>query len=152
MSRFLLILFFAPLITKAQSAWLPTKELETSVYCEAISDYLKAYKKDKPAFDTLFIGKHEEFPEIQLPAEIENTKIALMNDDEGKTRNKCAKPFMLINVVNLAFTEDKAGFLIVNFISFHPQHNCYLDLEYDPATKKYQLAKIRFDDSIYKKN
>ena len=152
MLRFLIIIFFIPLITKAQVSWQASKELETSIYCQAISEYLNVYKKDKPLVDTLFVGKHEEFPVIQLPTVIANTKIVLITNDEGTKRNKCSKPFILINVVNLEFTKEKAKFIIVNFINFYPQHNCYLDLIYNSATKKYTLTKIRFNDSTYKKN
>jgi hypothetical protein len=145
--RFILI-FFLPLLMSGQQAYSPAKDDVTKVYRQVITEYIKDSKKSKAfTFDTLFIGKHEEFPDIHLPVGIENKKIILLTHHKGDTQPQDRTSFVLINIIERKITKDSADFMLVTFHQgYQPQHNCYIYLKYDPVAKEFKLGKpIRYD-------
>lgn len=121
----------------------PTKAEITEIYVQAIGDYIKeAYKKGKPLPDTLFIGKHPDFPDITLPATIEGANIALITGDEGQAKMAYRKKLVYLNVMSW-IDKERAQLLIVTFNEFSPQHN--LALFYERGTGSPVLDSLAFD-------
>ncbi|MCV5755336.1 hypothetical protein OFN51_41700, partial [Escherichia coli] len=77
--------------------------------------------KDKTAPDTIFIGRHEEFPDIALPAIIDNHPVRLTTFGEFTAADNRQ---VYLNIFSW-FSTGNVEFLIVNFSgSGSPQHNC----------------------------
>lgn len=101
----------------------PTKDEITEAYVKAIGDYIKVvYKDGKPLPDTLFIGKHPDFPDIALPPTIEGANIALVTVEEGQQKLNYRKTLVYLNVMGW-IEKEEAELLIVTFNEFRPQHN-----------------------------
>lgn len=123
-------------------------EEQTKAYCQVIAEYIKvADKNNSFRFDTLYIGKHEEFPPLKLPGVIQCKKIILLTYKAGDKEPQNKKSFVLINIIELKVTKEKAKFMLVTFHrDYHPQHNCYINLNYDPAGKVFERdGNIRFE-------
>ncbi len=118
------------------------KAVVTQTYVSAIDEYLKTvYKKDKSAPDTLFIGKHPDFPNIILPNIIQNTKIYMLTLDEAYLKQN-KKNYLYLKVISTYFP-DKVEFILVAFKQGgKPQHNCTIDLDLN----NFKLKQIRFED------
>lgn len=143
MTKLLILIFILPLLVFGQPINTPTKAYLTKAYCQVITEYIKAVSKsDTLHFDTLFIGKHEEFPDIELPTSIYNKKIILMTYNKFDKEPQNNKSFVLINIIESKFTKDDADFMLVTFHKgYHPQHNCYIDLKYNLKKKNLNWAK-----------
>lgn len=96
-----------------------------ALYSKAIALYIKEAYKGKPLPDTLFIGRHIEFPGITLPAVIEQGNIMLLTGEEAQKKLVYRKSLVFLNVMGWISKED-AEFLIVRFNEFRPQHNCHI--------------------------
>jgi hypothetical protein len=105
MKRLFISLIILPLIVFCQSTDFPTKGDLTKIYSQAISEFIKAVKKEqKTGFDTLFFGKHvygqpDDFPDIELPETIEGTHIRLLSPEGGLKKQKERKSLVYINMV-----------------------------------------------------
>lgn len=141
-----------PVFTSAQADLSVGKEDETTYYSRAIAEYIKAvYKRDRSVFDTLFIGKHDDFPDITLPASIQHTNIMLLTTKEADKKLRYRRSLVYINIIG-AISEEHAHFLFVTFLvsktsgnpMYKPKHNCDIDLNYNPEKKIVELYKIRF--------
>ena len=85
----LVFVILLPAVAFGQSIYKKGDDKPIKAYTQAIAEYIKAeYKNEKVVFDTLFIGKHEEFPEIELPAVIEKTKIMIVTPEEAEKKLK----------------------------------------------------------------
>jgi hypothetical protein len=123
-------------------------------YSIAISDYLDAEnKKDKTNFDTLFIGKQVEFPEIELPKEINGAKIILLNPEEIiRSKQLYCKTSPYINLIG-SVEKDKAEFIFVTFYpEFQHQYDCYLNYTYNSKNGGFDLLEIRIEILILNKD
>ncbi len=122
---------------------------ETKAYSQAIAEYIKAVnKKDKLFFDTLFIGKHEDFPDINLPASLENTKIISLTSEEAN-KKLTYRNLVYLNVIG-NISKDHSNFIIVTFNvskqkSYIPKHNCLMDLRINLKTNEPELVRLKFD-------
>ncbi len=111
----LYLLFILPFYTFGQSTFVLPKDVETKGYSLAIGEYIKTMKtKDKTGFDTLFFGKHEDFPDIQLPAVIENTKIIVLTNTEAEKKYADRRSITFINMV-ADFKQDLGLFKLIVF-------------------------------------
>jgi hypothetical protein len=83
-------------------------------YRIAIADYLKAmYHKDGSLPDTLFIGRHDDFPDIQLPAIINSTCIRIVSPSEAMAL-KNGPHFAYLNIFGW-FSPRELEFFAVRF-------------------------------------
>jgi len=116
----------------------------TDLYSLAIGEYIDTvFTSTKP--DTLFIGKHPDFPAIQLPREIHKMKIMLLTNDEAMKKLKYRKTLIYLNVIGWP---DKlnAEFLIVTFFDGgKPQHNLHLYFSRPTASDEFQRDSLYFE-------
>jgi len=144
----ILLLLFSTKLT-GQNATTISKTEQTKAYCSTIAEYIKVieakYKEFK--FDTLFVNKHEEFPQIILMPVIQNKKIVLIEDNKGNKAPHNRKSFVLINIVEKRLAKDNAEFMIVTFHKdYKPQHNCFVKLKYNSVKNEFEaLEKVRFE-------
>lgn len=131
----------------------------TSIYTRAIHDFIEAiYQKDKTVFDTLFFIQHknglaDDFPDIQLPESIKQTKLLLFTQQEAENHKSFyheASPCInLIGDVN----ENTSDFIFVAFFpEFQHQYDCYIHYNFDRPMKDYELEYLRIEVLIYDKN
>jgi hypothetical protein len=129
------------------------KDSLVSIYSAALEEYLKAMReKRQVTFDTLFLGKHEEFPDIKLPAKIENTGIVVLTTEEANSKFAYRKSMAFVNMVDLG-DKGKDEFMFVTFyvdnekekVNYWPQHNCLINLVYNKNKKEFDLEKVNFD-------
>lgn len=63
--------------------------------------------------DTVFIGRHQELPDIELPAVIEQVSVRIVAPAEAESL-KSGKHFTYLNVFAW-FTGEEVEFVVVNF-------------------------------------
>ncbi|MES2691688.1 MAG: hypothetical protein V4658_14880 [Bacteroidota bacterium] len=141
-----------PVFTSAQAGYSMGKNEQATYYSQAIAEYIKAaYKRDRSGFDTLFIGKHDDFPDITLPATIRHTNIKLLTTKEADKKLLYRRSLVYVNIIG-AISKEHAHFVFVTFLvrktsgnpMYKPKHNCDIDLNYNPAKKIVELHKIKF--------
>ena len=121
------------------------------IYSQAISDYIRLVKKEyKLTFDTLFFGRHvvgqrDDFPNIKLPASIENTNIQVISPEQGKKKQKESKSSFYVNMIGWV-NSDKAEFILVTFSNgMAHQFDCFLNYRYNFKKKSFDLENSRFE-------
>lgn len=92
-------------------------------YITAISEYLKKYPV--AASDTIFIGRHPDFPAMDLPVTIMGTNVRVVNGEDAATYFTKRSNVLYLNVMAW-IEEESAEFLVVTFLDFKPQHNMHL--------------------------
>ena len=146
-----------PVIQRPDSTNNSAKQKEelTKIYSQAIADYISLVNKEyKLRFDTLFFGKHvigqpDDFPDIELPASIKNTKIILISPDEGEKIQKERISSFYINLIGWANGQN-ADFIFVTFSNgFAHQFDCFINYSYDSREKKYVIETTRFKKYRY---
>ena len=148
--QFILILLL-PLFASGQSTYSPTKAELTNAYSRAIAEYIQAvYKRDKTSFDTLFFGKHDDFPDIQLPAVIQNTNIKLLTTGEADKKRKYHKSLVFINMIGW-IKKNKSEFMLVTFYpGYVHQFDCIINFNYNSQRHEYELENLEFKNYAYK--
>lgn len=136
-----------------QSKFSPDKNQKTKLYSLTIGEYIKAvYKKDNIKYDTLFIGKHIDFPNIKLPNKIQNTVIMIITEKQADKIAGYRKSLTYLNIIeNIASSE--SHFLIVafyvvkskNHINYLPMHNCNISFKCNQKLNENTLHEIKFD-------
>lgn len=124
----------------------------TNIYSQAIDEFISAvFKKDKTIFDTLYFGKHiygqpDDFPDIELPETINNTKIKLVSPEIGKKKQQESKSLVYINMMGWV-DSDKASFLFVVFSNgAQHQYDYFIDFKYNTSQNKFELEKIEYEN------
>ncbi len=127
------------------------------IYTQAIGDYIHLVKEEyKLTFDTLFFGKHvngqpDDFPDIELPAAIENTQIKIISPEQGEQKQKENKSSFYINLVGSADT-DNADFIFVTFSNgFAHQFDCFINYKFNTYKKEFVMETNRFENYSYRK-
>jgi hypothetical protein len=130
---------------------LPKEEL-TSIYSLAIKQYIETViKKDKIHFDTLYFGKHvygqaDDFPAIELPKEIANTQIRVIDPELGAKLQQKNNALVYINMMGWV-DQVNASFILVTFTNGgQHQYDYFIDYDYNNSTKEYYLTKIAMED------
>jgi hypothetical protein len=138
--------------TRATDSITVQKQELTKIYTQAIAEYIKAvYEKDKSCFDTLFFGKHVEFPNIKLPPVIENTKIMQLTTEEADKKRTYHKNLVYINMFGW-ITKDTAEFMLVTFFpGYRHQYDYFIDFTYNSKRKEFGLENLRLENYIYNK-
>lgn len=129
----------------------------TTVYSQAIADYIRFVDKEHNlTFDTLFFGKREfgqadDFPDIELPAIIENTNIILISPDQGKKIQNERRSSFYINLIGWV-DSDHAEFIFVTFSNgFAHQFDCFINYNYNTEKQAFEVANSRFENFRYAK-
>jgi hypothetical protein len=134
-----------------------SKSSLTKIYSQAIADYIKAvYKKDKTVFDTLFFvkrkfGQADDFPDIELPGTIENTKIRLIVPEVGNRLQEERKSRVYINMIGWV-EKKKAEFIFVTFSNgFEHKYDFYSNYMLSNTQNEFVLEKSRIEVLILNK-
>lgn len=132
---------------------LENKNRLVKMYSQAIEEYLKAVRKNNNVkYDTLFFGRHVDFPDIDLPATIKGTKIFVLSSEEIEANkrlyNKSAPYINLIGWVN----NDKAEFVAVTFFpEFRHQYDYFINYKYNAELKNFQLEELAYETYVDEK-
>jgi len=141
---------------------LPTDSLKqkhdlTKIYSQAIGDYIKFVNKEyNLTFDTLFFGKRQfgqadDFPDIELPAIIENTNIKLISPEQGKKIQTERKLSFYINLIGWV-DSDNAEFIFITFSNgFAHQFDCFINYNYNTKKQVFEVANSNFKNFQYTK-
>ena len=124
------------------------KALLVKTYTQAIADYLKAVQlKDKLTFDTLYLGKNVQFPDIQLPENLNGSHILLLNQESANSNQALYKkncPF--INIIGWVDNES-AQFIFVTFYpEFNHQFDYFINYKFNSESKAFELDSIEFEN------
>lgn len=117
------------------------------MYSQAIVEYLKAAGENNHVkYDTLFFGRHVDFPDIDLPATIKGTKIFVLNPEEIETNkgvySKSAPYINLMGWVN----DEKAEFIAFTFFpEFRHQYDYFINYRYHSQVKEFQLEEVAYE-------
>ena|ERR1700752_3254332 len=152
MNKVFLLLFFLPLFLCGQSKGSLTKAELTTYYSQAISDYIMAVNKEHNIrFDTLFFGKHDQFPDITLPESIANTKIKLIRFEDAVTLQAERQSSYYINMVGWG-NKNNYEFMFVTFTngSAH-QFDYFINYKYNAKRKSFESINSRFEYYLFKK-
>lgn len=153
-TKIVLLVVLSPLFVSAQNSPVSNPSQISKAYHLVIAEYIKdQIKKGVPNFDTLFIGKHEDFPQIELHRQIEGKRIILLDAEPIVNGPQNNSRFKLINIIAMQWDEKEAEFMLITFHQgYKPQHNCYIQLNYDSNKKAYSLSQeIRYDYAYSKK-
>ncbi|MBK7556668.1 MAG: hypothetical protein IPO17_03025 [Flavobacteriales bacterium] len=93
----------------------PTSAPDTAlVYRYAIGEYIAAMTKRDGSFpDTLYINRHDAFPDIELPTMFQDTHVRMLAPSEAETV-KSAEHFVCLNVLGW-FSDSTVQFHLINF-------------------------------------
>ena len=103
----------------------------------------------------MFFGKHvngqpDDFPDIQLPSNIENTNIKLISPEQGIKVQTKSKSSFYINLIGWVESEI-ADFAFVTFSNrFSHQFDCIIKYKYDPEKKQFVIETTRFEKYFHK--
>ena len=150
-------IFFTLLVLPAfafcQSTFVLPKDVQAKGYTLAIGEYIKTmHATNKTSFDTLFFGKHEDFPDIILPTEIENTNIILLTNSEAEKKYANRRSIIYINMVD-EFKKEVCLFKLVVFktekvsekINWWPLYDYNVNFNYSLDTKVFTKEKSDFE-------
>lgn len=146
-------LFIFPAFAFCQSTFVLPKDVQVKGYTLAIGEYIKTMQtKNKTSFDTLFFGKHEDFPDVTLPVEIENTKIIVLTNADAEKKYAIRRSITYINMV-ADFTKDVCLFKLIVFktekvpekINWWPLHVYNVDFNYSLNTKVFTKETSNFE-------
>ena len=135
----------------AQPAKVPSAQTDLAkVYSQAIGDFIKAAnQKNGTAFDTLFIAKRQlgqadDFPDIELPEKIENTRIILITPEQGEKSQNERKTRIYINLFGWV-EKEKAEFMFVVFSNgFDHQYDYTINYQCKGGSEAFELKKTEF--------
>jgi hypothetical protein len=147
------LLFIFPMFVFGQTNSDFVIEDESDAYKEAISEYIKAiYSKYEQSIDTLFIGKHADFPDISLPNKIQNTYIILLLNVNVERKMNYRNSLTFINMIG-SLSHPIYNFKLVTFIvektpskiNWWPVHDCNIDFKCHSKSKTYSVKDLKFE-------
>jgi len=135
------------------SNFLQDKNQQIKLYSLAIGEYINAiYKKEKIKFDTLFIGKHIDFPNIILPNKIQNTVIRVVTEKQADKIAKYRKSLTYLNIIENIEPRESHFLLVafyvtksINHINYLPMHNCNIFFKCNTKLNENTLHELKFD-------
>jgi hypothetical protein len=157
MNRLLILIVILPLYVFGQSSPVATKKDLTKAYTQAIADFIKAAnKKNKIKFDTLFFGKRvngqaDDFPDIELPATIENTQIRIITPEAGVKKQNKNRLSTYINLIAWVYPQTAEFIFVVFSNGFTHQCDYTLKYDYNSAHKQRELVKLEFESPPFGK-
>jgi hypothetical protein len=149
-------IYYKTVTAVADSLTISNVEL-TKIYSRAIADYIKGvYKKNKTVYDTLYIGKRnfgqpDDFPNIELPETIENTKIRLIDPEVGKKLQEVRKSWVYINMIGWV-DKKRAEFIFVTFSNgIEHKFDFYIHYKHNDTQNEFLPEKSRIEVVILNK-
>lgn len=136
------------------------KAVMTNTYINAIQDYIEAiHRKDKTSFDTLYLanrklGGPDDFPDIELPKQIDGVEIILLSFGAAHTEkiNQYKKTSPIINLMGWV-DKKKAEFIFVTFYpEFNHKYDCYINYDFNSTKNSYDLKKLTIEVLTVDKN
>lgn len=128
----------------------------SKIYKQAIGDYIRKVNKEyKLTIDTLFFGKHvygqpDDFPNIELPAVIENINIKLISPEEGKKKQRLKNQSFYINLIG-SVNSGNAEFTFVTFSNgFTHQFDFIANYKYNSDKNIFEETSSRLVNFMYK--
>ena len=125
-----------------------------SIYSMAIKKFIETVQlKQKINFDTLYFGKHaygqaDDFPDITLPMQINNTQIFLISPEQGDSIQKNNLHAYYINLIGNVENYN-AKFNFITFTNgFSHQFDYTIDFNFDSTVQNYRLNMIEFEDYL----
>lgn len=122
------------------------------MYIQAISDYIMATNNQvNLAYDTLIFGKHvygqeDDFPDIELPNEINHIAIKLVDPELGAQLQEEKKSRVYINLVGFVDSA-KAEFIFVTFSNgMNHQFDCFINYTNQQEAEGIKLKEIWLED------
>lgn len=156
MSRLFILFILLPVLVCCQHNKPAAQPALATVYTQAIGDFITAAnERNKTDFDTLFFGKRsngqaDDFPDITLPATINQTVVRLVSPEEGATLQNERKQRVYINLVGWV-EPDTASFIFVLFSNgFAHQYDYTINYQYNSAKEKYDLKEVQFTGPPFK--
>lgn len=128
----------------------PGSGLDTAhAYTRAIADHIALVAKDSgaaPIPDTLYIGRHADFPNIELPESIAHTTIRLVTPEAAEALRE-GEHFAYLNIIGW-FIPGEAEFKVIRFrqgMRHDPAGRDDRQLFYiiDPANASLTLDSLR---------
>jgi hypothetical protein len=126
-----------------------TGTLDTaSAYRTAIADYINAMRQRDGSFPgTVYIGRHDQFPHIDLPAIIEHTSVRIVAPSDAESL-KNSEHFAYLNIFGW-FGGEKVEFFVVSFtqgMRHRPDgaDDRHLFYSIAPGQKEFALDSLRF--------
>lgn len=144
----------APLASKNQKIESAKQHPDptTGIYIQAIEKYLEAvFQRDKTNLETLYVlkrnnGQPDDFPKINLPTSLKNTKIVLLDQKESELQKHLFKKNSpAVNIIGW-IEEQKAEFI---FVTFFPEFQHSFD--YHIRFKKTNTEKRYHFDTLFNK-
>lgn len=130
------------------SSITPVDSLEKTkqAYSRAIAEYLIAAYQTEPTLpDTLFIGKHDQFPQIQLPNTIEGVVICVLTNEEYEPKTKYRAHSVFINMIGTSKGNHWDFKMVVFYDWAKPQHNFNVSFDYVPELEKFVTDSLYFE-------
>ena len=130
----------------------PGSDGVTTVYIQAVSEYLKAaFQKNKFSPDTFFGGIMPEEPVIDWPQSIDNIPIRGITIEESAEKMKQKKSWSNANIVGWP-DKGRVKFIVVAFLDGgKPQYNCHLYFKNTGEKNKLKLDSVNFEYCYAKK-
>lgn len=158
MIRLLISSFLFSLCACAQQGkFSESKKDMTEIYTQAIEDFIKAANKENAnVYDTLYIAKRkfgqpDDFPDIDLPARIENAQIILITPEDGEKSQKERKTRIYINLFGWV-EKEKAEFTFIVFSNgFDHMYDYNLSYKYNIKNNIFELDKLQFKGPPFEK-
>lgn len=143
-------IFLFSLLLSGNTTFSQQEKGTAKAYSQAIAEYIKATRqKNESRLDTLFFGRHDDFPDIKLPSEIQGTKIRLITNAEAEIKRASADSFVFINMIDCSGKEGQIFKLIVFFVGreirYKPQYDCIVDLKYNTERKEFELRSLKYE-------
>lgn len=136
----------------AQQVDQKSAQIDTiNCYSRAIEEYVKWMNgQNAETTDTLFVGRHVDFPNIELPAIIEDKRICLIPFEDSFQLLRAKHHITYLNIVgNIIPTSSE--FIFVTFHEGgHPQHNITVNLTHPVGTGKIQFESLTVDSAYTK--
>jgi len=134
----------------------PVEVDAAKLYSQAIGDYIKLVRQEYGlTFDTLYFGKHvygqaDDFPDITLPAQIENTAIKLISPEHGTEVMSKRPSSFYINLFS-GGVANNAQFTFVTFSNgFAHQFDCFINYVFNNSKMEFEIENKRFEVYMYK--
>jgi hypothetical protein len=121
-------------------------ENATRAYTVAIAECIQAsFPGDTALPDTIFIGKHDQFPGILLPEKIQGVNILLLTNEEYEQKTKYRPNSVFINMIDTPDGNRREFTMVVFHDWAKPQYNFHVILAYIPEREEFVKDSSYFD-------
>ncbi len=99
----------------------------------------------------MYFGKHvfgqaDDFPNVELPAKIENTQIRLIDPALGLNLQQQNSALVYINMMGWVDKVNASFILVIFSNGGQHQYDYFIDYDYNSMAKNYTLKRISLED------